>query len=59
MHVDGKSTLASVSKWNSGRINFMFSKLSKKSIGKERKRYDKAMEDMQRAQKWAKKTKND
>ena len=38
--------------------NFLFSTLSiaKKSIDKERKKHDKAMEDMQRAQiEWAKK----
>ena len=36
--------------------NFLFSGLSKKSIDKERKRLDKAMEDMQQAQiEWAKK----
>ena len=30
--------------------NFLFSTLSKESIDKERKRHDKAIEDMQRAQ---------
>ena len=36
--------------------NFLFSSLSKESIDKERKRHDKAIEDMQRAQiEWAKK----
>ena len=36
--------------------NFLFSSLSKESIDKERKRDDKAIEDMQRAQiEWAKK----
>ena len=25
MHADGKSTLASVSKWNSGKVNFVHS----------------------------------
>ena len=30
--------------------NFLFSSLSKESIDKERKRHDKAIEDMQRAQ---------
>ena len=36
--------------------NYMFSKISKKSIEKEQKRHDKAMEDMQRAQiEWVKK----
>ena len=40
--------------------NFLFSSLSKESIDKERKRHDKAIEDMQRAQiEWAKKDKND
>ena len=39
--------------------NFLFSGLSKESINKERKRHDKAIEDLQRAQiKWAKKDKN-
>ena len=38
--------------------NFLFSSLSKESIEKERKRHDKAIEDMQRAQtEWAKKRK--
>ena len=36
--------------------NFLFSSLSKESIDKERKRHDKAIEDMQRAPiEWAKK----
>ena len=36
--------------------NFLFSSLSKESIDKERKRHDKAIEDMQQAQiKWTKK----
>ena len=36
--------------------NFLFSTLSKNSIDKERKRHDKAIEDMQQAQiKWVKK----
>ena len=36
--------------------NYLFSSLSKESIDKERKRHDKAIEDLQRAQKdWAKK----
>ena len=36
--------------------NFLFSSLSKESIERERKRHDKAIEDMQRAQiEWAKK----
>ena len=36
--------------------NYLFSSLSKESIGKERKRHDKAIEDLQRAQiEWAKK----
>ena len=40
--------------------NFLFSSLSKEPIDKERKRHDKAIEDLQRAQiKWAKKDKND
>ena len=40
--------------------NFLFISLSKESIDKERKRHDKAIEDMQRAQiQWAKKDKND
>ena len=30
--------------------NFLFSSLSKESINKERKRHDKAIEDLQRAQ---------
>ena len=35
--------------------NFLFSSLSKESIDKERKRHDKAIEDLQRAQiEWAK-----
>ena len=35
--------------------NFLFSSLSKESINKERKRHDKAIEDLQRAQtEWAK-----
>ena len=35
---------------------FLFSNLSKESINKERKRHDKAIEDLQRAQiEWAKK----
>ena len=39
----------------SGR-KFLFSSLSKESIDKERKRHDKAIEDLQRAQiEWAKK----
>ena len=34
--------------------NYLFSSLSKESINKERKRYDKAIEDLQRAQiEWA------
>ena len=34
--------------------NFLFSSLSKESINKERKRHDKAIEDLQRAQtEWA------
>ena len=37
--------------------NYLFSSLSKKSIDKERKRHDNAIEDLQRTQiKWAKKT---
>ena len=37
-------------------INFLFSNLSKESINKERKRHDKAIADLQRAQtEWAKK----
>ena len=41
--------------------NYLFSSLSKESIDKEeRKRHDKAIEDLQRAQiEWAKKDKND
>ena len=40
--------------------NFLFSSLSKESINKERKRHDKAIKDLQRAQiEWAKKDKND
>ena len=40
--------------------NYLFSSLSKGSIDKERKRHDKAIEDLQRAQiEWAKKDKND
>ena len=36
--------------------NFLFSSLSKESIHKERKRHDKAIEDLQQAQtEWAKK----
>ena len=36
--------------------NFLFSRLSRDSIEKERKRHDKAIEDLQRAQiEWAKK----
>ena len=36
--------------------NFLFSALSKESIDKKRKRHDKAIENMQRAQlEWAKK----
>ena len=36
--------------------NFLFSSLSKESIDKERKRHDKAVEDLQRAQiEWTKK----
>ena len=36
--------------------NYPFSSLSKESIDKERKRYDKAIKDLQRAQtEWAKK----
>ena len=38
--------------------NFLFSSLSKESIDKERKRHDKAIEDLQRAQiEWTKKRK--
>ena len=40
--------------------NYLFSSLSKESIDKERKRHDKAIEDMQQAQLlWLKKDKND
>ena len=36
--------------------NYLFSSLSKESINKERKRHNKAIEDLQRAQiEWAKK----
>ena len=36
--------------------NYLFSSLSKESIDKKRKRHDKAIEDLQRAQiEWAKK----
>ena len=36
--------------------NFLFSRLSRESINMERKRHDKAIEDLQRAQiEWAKK----
>ena len=36
--------------------NFLFNNLSKESIEKERKRHDKAIEDLQRAQmEWARK----
>ena len=36
--------------------NFLFSSLSKESVDKERKRHDKAIKDLQRAQiEWAKK----
>ena len=36
--------------------NFLFSRLSRESIDKERKRHDKAIENMQRAQiEWARK----
>ena len=36
--------------------NYLFSSLSKESFDKERKRHDKAIEDLQRAQiEWAKK----
>ena len=36
--------------------NFLFSSLSKESIGKEQKRHNKAIEDLQRAQmEWTKK----
>ena len=35
--------------------NFLFSRLSRESIDKQQKRYNKAIEDMQRAQiEWAK-----
>ena len=38
--------------------NYLFSSLSKESIDKERKRHDKAIEGLQRAQiEWAKKRK--
>ena len=37
--------------------NYLFSSLSKESIDKERKRHDKAIEDLQRAQiEWVKKS---
>ena len=40
--------------------NYLFSSLSKESIDKERKRHNKAIEDLQRAQiEWAKKDRND
>ena len=40
--------------------NLLFSSLSKESVDKERKRHDKAIEDLQQAQiEWAKKDKND
>ena len=40
--------------------NFLFSTMSKKSIEKERKRHDEAIENMQRAQiEWTKKDKKD
>ena len=40
--------------------NYLFSSLSKESIDKERKRHDKAIKDLQRAQiEWAKKNKDD
>ena len=40
--------------------NYLFSSLSIESIDKERKRHNKAIEDLQRAQiEWAKKDKND
>ena len=40
--------------------NYLFSSLSKDSIDKERKRHDKAIKDLQRAQiEWAKIDKND
>ena len=36
--------------------NFLFSRLSRESVDKERKRHDKAFEDLQRAQiEWEKK----
>ena len=39
---------------------YLFSSLSKESIDKERKKHDKAIEDLQRAQtEWAKKNRND
>ena len=42
------------------KCNYLFNSLSKESIDKERKRHDKAIEDLQRAQpEWAKKDKND
>ena len=34
MHADGKSTLASVSKWNSGKVNWCIDCKSKSCIGK-------------------------
>ena len=38
------------------QTNFLFSSLSKESVDKERKRQDKAIENLQRAQlEWAKK----
>ena len=40
--------------------NFLFSSLSKESIDRERKRQDKAIEDLQRAQiEWAKERQED
>ena len=40
--------------------NFLFSSLSKESVDKERKRHDKAIENLQQAQiEWAKRDKND
>ena len=40
--------------------NYLFSSFSKESIDKERKRHNKAIKDLQRAQiEWAKKHKND
>ena len=40
--------------------NFLFSSLSKESIYKERKRHDKAIKDLQKAQiEWSKKDRND